>query len=451
MIFDLFIAFSFLGGLFYVGIRKSETVQSQTSYLLADRKTGLLALTATLVMTEFNTATLISFSSLGYLVGTRALFLPAVFLIALLFYALTVAKKWKEFDGISVASFFSKRFGRDIGILTSIALLLAMAGFSAAYVKSLYLLFSPFFPSIHPWILSGILVACSLAMMVRGGLISIIKTDLLAFFATLLVFPLVFFFSWKTSLGLPREIVRGESILPLRFVISLIVLTMFTYILAPWYGQKIFSARCKKTAFLSVLFAALLVFALYALAVMSSWFFRKNGGGVSNPESSFPMAMLLTLPIGLRGLGYALLFAASATTLSGVWSAMCSLIVGDFLSFDEKEAPRYSMGLTLIFGVISYLLANILVDKVLDKLILANIPVAALSFALLGGFYWNGVSRFGVYLSMIVGWACGIGAYLYFGEGYTWYWAMWGIPLTFITGILGSILFPNKRYVNSSY
>jgi len=415
--------------------------------LIADRSSSLFALTATLVMTEFNTATLISFASLGYLAGKRALWLPGVFLIGLLFYAVSVAKKWKGFNGISVASYFSKRYGTDVGILASGALLVAMTGFSAAYVKSLYLLFTPFFPQLNPWILSGLLVSCVLLMTLRGGLFSIIRTDIFSFVVACIFFPLMAYFAYRTPLGDSISVELCE-ILPGSFILSLGVLTMFTYILAPWYGQKIFSARCPKTAYWSVVFAALLVFIFYSLAVLTTWFFRKNGGEAPTAELALPFAMAHVLPSGCKGLGYGILFAASATTLSGVWSAMSSLLIGDF--FPKGGAGNYkrSMVVTLGFAVLSFLFANVLVDRVFQKLVLANIPIAALSFALLAGFYWKNTSRFGVYASMIVGWACGIFSYVYFGEEgrYTWYWALWGIPLTFISGIFGSLLFPNKKF-----
>lgn len=439
MLVDLLVASLFLLGLYYFGIY--QKVQTGSTYLLADRKTKVFALTATLVMTEFNTATLLSFSSLGYLAGIRALSLPLVFLIGLLFYAFSVARKWKGFDGISVAGYFSKRYGRDVGILASIALLLAMAGFSATYVKSLYLLFAPFFPGLEPWTMSGVLALSVLLLMLRGGLISIIRTDIFSFLVCLCFFPLMAFFSYT---GAPVE---SEMVLPSRFIISLVVLTMFTYILAPWYGQKIFAAQSKKTAFLSVFFSAVIVFALYGLAVLSCSWLKSE---IQDPQQALPM-VLLALPSGLKGLGFALLFAASATTLSGVWSAMSTLIVGDFLP--QNQGVKSLKGLTALCAFSSFVLANVLVDKVLDKLILANIPVAALSFALLAGFYWKRTSRFGVYLSMIVGWAFGIGSYLYFGEagGYTWYWAMGGIPAIFISGVIGSLLVPNNKLAFNGY
>lgn len=434
MILDLICALVFLCILFFFGLYRREKVQSTSAYLLADRKMGLFALTATLVMTEFNTATLLSFSSLGYLGGMQALCFPLVFFIGLLFYAAVVAKKWKGFDGISVASYFSKRYGRDVGMLASVALLVAMAVFSGAYLKSLQLLFQPFFPGLNAWILSGVLVAFILMLMLRGGLFSIMRTDVFSFVVVLLFFPLMAFFASKG--GQVTPIVEPVS---MRFVLSLVVLTMFTYILAPWYGQKIFAAKTQRVAFFSVLFAAALIFLLYGLGVMSTWYLRRSGVELSNPEQALPM-VLLSMPSGLKGLGYALLFAASATTLSGVWSAMCTLVV------DEKGSVNKSRGLTVVIALTSYVLANALVDRVLDKIILANIPIAALSFALLGGFYWKRTSRAGVYASMIAGWAVGVGSYLIFGQGeYTWYWAMGGIPIIFISGVVVSLLLPNKK------
>ncbi|NGX53314.1 MAG: putative symporter YidK [Chlamydiae bacterium] len=428
-----------------VGVYKSKRIQSESAYLFADRKTKFIALTATLVMTEFNSATLISFSSLGYGAGFWALTLPFIFLFGLLFYAVTVAKKWKEFDGHSVAGFFTKRYGRDIGLFASTLLLLAMVGFSAAYIKSLILLFQPLVPTVSPWMLSLLLLAIIFAMSLRGGLIAIIRTDMVSMVLMLLFFPLVAFFMWKSS-ALPEisvAIEQSQTILPLRFIFSLIILTMFTYILAPWYGQKIFAAASKRVAYWAVIAAALLVFLLYGSAIFATALFRYRGFDAPSWEQAFPTLIHTVLPRGFKGFAYALFFTTSATTLTGVWSAMSAMWIGDFLKSPSKQTDyRRSMMATLFFAGISFLLANTLVDKVFDKLILANIPVAALSFGLLAGFYWKKASRLGVLISIIMGCACGVGAYWIFGEagGYTWYWAVYGIPLIFLTGIAGSLL-----------
>jgi solute:Na+ symporter, SSS family len=436
----------------FIAIGFASRFKNESSYLVGERKTGFFALTATLVMTEFNTATLLSFASIGYLSGFWGLVMPFVFLIGLLFYALSVAKKWKAFNGLSVAAFFSSRYGKDLGKLVSITLLIAMCGFSATYVKSLVVLFNPIFPLLSSWQLSGILVSLILLITLRGGLIAIISTDLLSFLLTILFFPLITFYVWKfnsvplDSFTLTSVVDSGSKIIPPSFVISLVVLTMFTYIMAPWYGQKLFSAKSEKTAYLSVFTAAFIIFCLYGLVIFSASLLQVNGVQLSNPEQALPYILNQILPIGLRGIGYSLLFAASATTLTGVWNAMTAMCVSDFLDAKLAKSSNRTLVITIGFAVVSYILSNIFVDKIFNKLILANIPILALCFALLAGFYWKKASRLGAYISIIVGFTWGVGAYFYWGDegGYTWYWVMIGIPLIFISGILGSYLFPKK-------
>jgi Na+/proline symporter len=433
-----------LFGLALLAMGMSKSSRTESSYLVADRQTSFLALSATLIMTEFNTATLLAFSSLGYVAGFWGLVLPTIFLIGLLFYAMTVAKKWKSFNGLSVAAFFSQRYGSDLGKLASLTLLTAMAGFSATYVKSLAILFQPLFPHSSEWLLSGLLVGLALIMTLRGGLWSVIYTDTLSCLITLCFFPIMAFYAWN-AIEIPIEIPSwqqmfesGNDKVPLWFITSLIILTMFTYILAPWYGQKIFAAKTEQVAYLSVIAAAIVIFCLYGLAILAAIGLKFNQISLSHPEQALAYIVGKALPHGWRGLGYGIFFAASATTLTGVWGAMTAMIIGDFLKPSQEN--RRMFWIMAGCAWVSYLLSNLLVDQILEKLILANIPVAALSFALLAGFYWKKASRLGAYCSIIVGLLWGCGSYIFWGEegGYTWYWALMGIPLIFVVGILGS-------------
>ena len=304
-------------------------------------------------------------------------------------------------------------------------------------------LFHPLFPSVNLWVVSAMLLGTILAMSLKGGLISIIRTDIASFVLTLLFIPLMIFFICRapSSQSVPLSLAQGQEILPFRFVCSLAVLTMFTYILAPWYGQKIFVAKSPKIAFWAVFSAAILVFLFYGAAIFATAMLREKGIECPSGEQALPLLISQFFPIGFKGFAYAFLLTTSATTLTGIWSAMSAMLTGDFLETKNANYMR-TIGITISFAVLSYILANTVIDHVFDKLILANIPVAALSFGLLAGFYWKKVSRFGVYLSILVGCLSGIGAYALFGEagGYTWYWAIYGIPLSFVAGIAGSAL-----------
>ncbi|MFZ0565348.1 MAG: hypothetical protein WAM28_04110 [Chlamydiales bacterium] len=447
---DLLIFSGLLVSWIGIGFYQPRKIHLESTYLFADRKIGWMSLTATLVMTEFNSATLISFSSLGYTAGFWALSLPFIFLCGLVFYALSVAKKWKSFDGTSVAGFFSERYGRNLGICTSLLLIISMLGFSAVYIKSLTLLFQPLFPSVNPWIMSGLMLAIIFCMSLRGGILAIIRTHLVSFIVVLLFFPLAAFIVWKAPAAtyeLPLSLDQAQEILPFRFIFSLIVLTMFTYILAPWYGQKIFSAKSKKIAYRSVIAAAILIFFLYGSAILATALFRHKGFKSPSSELAFPTLINCCFPKGFKGLAYALLFATTATTLTGVWNAMAAMWIGDFMKpSTATEGCFRSIVATSIFALISFILSNTLIDKVFEKMILANIPIAALSFGLLAGFYWKSVSYKGVLISIMMGCFCGIGAYCLFGEErcYTWYWAAYGIPLIFISGFVGSLIFKDR-------
>ena len=445
---DLFFFFLTIISLILVGIWRTRRVSSEEGYLFADRKTKLIALTATLIMTEFNSATLISFSQLGFDVGLWALSLPLVFLAGLIFYALTVARKWKQYDGFSVGKYFEARYSKSVGVLATNLLMLAMLGFSAVYVKSLTVIFAPFFPNFSPWLLSALLLFVVVIMVLRGGLISIVRTDLFSALLMVAFFSFLLFWMGRGEVSTDQiPIATGAQMMPPSFVASLIVLTMFTYILAPWYGQKIFAAESEKTAFWAVCLAAIGTFILYGVAIVATSMFKQQGHVLVNSESAFGEMIRLCLPNGARGLGFAILFATSATTLTGLWSAMSAMMIGAIYPNRKKVPHDRSMILTLGFALSSFFLANVFVDKIFAKMILANIPVAALSFSLLAGFYWKRASAISAHISIVVGIISGVFTYLYFGDagGYIWYWTMYGIPATFASGVIGTLIWPHPQ------
>ena len=156
-----------------------------------------------------------------------------------------------------------------------------------------------------------------------------------------------------------------------------------------------------------------------------------------------PALVAAWLPSGLRGVGFGVLFAAALTTLSGVWTAMAAMVAADFGWRDARHVARQRQ-IVAAFACASWLGGAFLVDDILNRLILANIPVAALAFALLAGFHWPRATAAGAWASVIVGFAWGAGSFVIVGEsgGYTWPWAMYGIPLIFATGIVVSLATP---------
>ncbi len=457
------IAFTgFLALLVWAGLRRAR---SDAEFLVAERTVGLLPLVATLVMTEFNTSTLLAFSAAGYRAGPMAIALPMVFLIGLAFYTVTVARQWKRFNRLSVAEFFAVRYSPALGRFAAIMLLAAMLGFSATYVKSMGLIFHPFVPALPFPLLAAVLTAIVLLVVLPGGLLSVVRSDVVSFVATLILFPSLWWTSARHSEiagGLSRVFPVAQQALhpvdqwahpalPFWFVTTLITLTCFTYISAPWYGQKIFAAKDERTAFAAVAWGSILVFVLYGSAVLAAAHFRVTDPALADPQLAVPEMIQRFLPAGARGVGLALLFGAALTTLGGVWTAMAAMVAADF----EWAAGR-TIGAQRValcgFAFASWLGGVTLVDDILNRLILANIPVAALAFALLGGFHWPRATVAGAWASIVVGVVWGVGAFVLVGEdgGYTWTWAIYGIPIIFVTGALVSLI-TRPRDVTAAY
>lgn len=439
------------GALVAFGLTRARSTEA---YLVADRRVGPFALVATLVMTEFNTTTLLAFAGFGYRVGPTAVGLSGVFLVGLVWYTLTVARRWKRFNRLSVAELFTERYGRGVGRFASGLLIVAMVGFSATYVKSLTVIFQPWVGAFGPWGLSLALTGLALCTTVAGGMRSVVRTDVFGFVVTIIVIPALLGTALYRYGGFgalasafPAEQLTVDPVtqwnspaLPYRFVASLTVLTCFTYICSPWYGQKVFAAASERVAVAAVGIAAVIVFALYAAAQLAAAFLRVEVSNLQSADAAFPAMIGLWLPPFARGAVYATLLAAAVTTLTGIWSAMAAMVTADFAR--RGTTVRRQRVATLAFAALAWLGANVLVDDILNRLILANIPIAALSFALLAGFYWPRATAAGAWASIAVGVGWGTGCYLYFGEegGYTWYWAMWGIPLIFASGIAVSLV-----------
>lgn len=349
---------------------------------------------------------------------------------------MVVAKKWKEFNGTSVTDFFFAKYGKGIGIISTVFLLMSMAGFSATYLKSITILISQSINDSNNWIVSAYLSLITLVLVIRKGLSSIVKMDRISFIIVMISLPIILYCT--SDLPNQETEISIENILDNKFIISLFPLTMFSYILAPWYGQRIFAAKNKRVAITSVLVSSIVVFILYSFGIFMSYTLAIKGIVLSDPQNAIPFAIRNSISDNLVIYAYILMFLISSTTLTGIWNSMTNIV----MELNNKKTTDSYISTNLGCALVTYILANYLVDNILNKMILANIPVIALSFALLSGFYTNSPSRVGAYVSIFTGLLFGIGSYIIWGdEGvYTYYWAFLGIPAIFISGYIATII-----------
>lgn len=124
--------------------------------------------------------------------------------------------------------------------------------------------------------------------------------------------------------------------IPKSFILSLTIITAFTYILSPWYGQKIFSAKSPRVAFYSVILTSFIVGGLYAIAVFATAQYREVTLGI-NPDSALISLVTQLFPFYVQFMFYVLLFFIALTTIAALWNTMASVF---FAHVSELEVQR---------------------------------------------------------------------------------------------------------------
>jgi Na+/proline symporter len=408
-----------------------------SNYYTAGKKVGFFALTATLVMTELNTSTLIGFSSLGYNYGFSAISLGLVFLFGLFFYAITVAKKWKNFNAISVTQYFGYRYNKAFGIFAAVCLWVAMLGFGANFIHSITVCLQVIFPNYSKELITFVACLIMFVATINSGLKSIIQIDKISFVLSLILFLFLWFYFYKYGQQGIVINVKSHAGLPISFSLSLVVLTCFTYILSPWYGQKIFSAKSPKVAFYAMLVTAILVSLFYVVAIFITASFSKRLD-LANPDLALASIIAGKLPLAIQIYFYIVIFLIATTTIAALWNTMASVI---FAHSNHTKTTNSNRVLVLFIAILSYLIATFFIDHILDKMLLFNIPIAALSFSLIYGFYGKSKNLIGAILSTIVGIVIAVVLYLIFDQAnFVFYWAFVCIPIIFVVGLLPVVI-----------
>lgn len=420
------------------GLWVSRRVQTSLDYTVAGRQLGLFALVGTLVMTEFNPSTMTWFGSISYSAGPRAAWLCLIFITGLGSYGLLVARRWQRLQAVSISEMFEARYSLKLRRTVSLATTLILTLFSSGYLIATSKTFSSALglpssgPLIPGWITADrtlvwtalLITATVLIFTWAGGLISVAFTDTASLVLTVVVFPLLLIGALQyTSAGplfVSYQTVDPDPILPIHFIVTMNVVILLVYPLAPWYGQRMFAAKSEKVAIAAVAIATLATTLLYACGQVAALLYHSQNPNLMDPDQAMGGAMNLFLGTGVRGMMLALLFAVCQTTMSSIWNTTSTMIVQDFYKgwfkpdATDQDQLRVVRFLTLILGFITLLLSTTLLGNLLVVInLFGNTLFAAMFFPCVFGFLWWKASRKAASICLFMGWTIGLGIAIY--------------------------------------
>ncbi|ASQ46860.1 SLC5/6 family protein [Legionella clemsonensis] len=428
----------------FVYISQAKKANTQIEYVTAGKKTKLLPLIATLVMTEINPMALIAMSALGYMAGYWALSMAFIAFLAPLLASLTTSKKWKNFNSTCISTLFDRYLGYTIGNIVRFILIISLIILNATYVKGIIIFSKIILPELSIYIsISTILLFCIFSVL-KKGLSGIIRMDIIGFVLTVIFLLICLIFSYYYShLTFSENEIRHFNdlrVLPVKYLIAIFFLQLIMYSIAPWWGQKIFSANSTKTAYKATIYSAFILFILYSSIILSAIYLKEYGVILKDSDFAFPMIITTFTPTEFTSFYVLTFFYIATTTICGVWSAMSGMITSGFLRKNNEESPKLNYIIWVILGAITYYIAMNNIDSVLHAAVLAVMQICSIYFSVIAIFYFERISKSGSLISIFLSIFIGYTSYILLGEegNYLWFWVIIGIPTMFISGYIAS-------------
>jgi solute:Na+ symporter, SSS family len=434
-VIDLLIIAVYIITVIGYGVYKSRNVRDSEGFLVAGRSLGLFVLVATIVMCEFNTATMVGYSSFGYKAGFYSQLILLSMFIGFVCYTFVVAKRWKRINAASIIEMFEIRYNKSFRLLTTFMILALLLLFSPAYLRALSLIFSstlgiPLIATV------AIISVTVLVFSVVGGLTSVAHTNTFSFVVTLIALPLLWYFARSHALELgglgkvfPKQYLSpnpigmwNDPVMPFSFVFATYMLLFLIYMQAPWYAQLMSSARNEKIAYTSMMIGTLLIVVLYGFSVQTAAYVRVGFPDLKDPQLSLAMAINYWVPVGVKGLSLSVIFAIGQTTMSTIWNNIVSIATTDVFSriidnkASEKKLLKVSRIVTIVVALITIVVSVTVVDQVINTLFVANIFMASLFFPTLGGFLWWRTGEKSVWITTVLAIIVGFTTFFWFNR-----------------------------------
>ena len=392
---DSLVIYSYFVILLILGYKayKSTDQKSEKDFILANRSLSLPAFVATLVTTWYGG--ILGIGEFTYLYGISSwiVFGLPYYVFAFLF-ALFMAKKVRKEKQFTIADVFYDRYGKKVGLLSSIFLLFMTS--PAPYILMLAFLLQLIFNfSLFFSLIAG--TTLSIMYVFFGGFRSVVNTDKFQFVLIYGSFILFFYFLF-TSYGdfdfLQANVSEnhltwfGEN--SIQYIIVWFFLASWTFI-DPGFHQRCAAAKtnsiAQKGILISIIFWFLFDFmtvstGLYAVAILKD----------INPVLSYPLLAEKILPPVIKGIFFTGLLAVIMSTIDS-FTFLSAITFGRDIVWRIKNQKiskhiNYYIKIGLMLtGVISITLAILLPSVIKLWYVIGSLCIPPMLLPLFTGYY----------------------------------------------------------------
>lgn len=478
---DLGVIAAYLVGITWFGARFRSSQNSLKDYFLGGRRAPWWAISLSIVSAETSTLTVIGTPSLSFTGNFGFLQLVFGYLLARLVIATLFLPAYFRGEMFTAYELMRIRFGTRIRRLTAGTFLVLRALAEGVRVFAMSIVISVVLGTGEMASIAAIMVL-TLLYTYEGGMTAVIWTDVIQM--TLYVAGAVL------SLFLVLREIPGGWAHVAAVAEPLGKLQVFDFRIGPlgefftrtysfWAGiiggcflttashgteqllvQRLLSARDEKQS-RAALFSSWVVifiqFTLFLIVGVCLFTLYKDHGWTppAVTDSIYPRFIWDSLPPGLSGLLIAAILAAAMSNLSAALNSLASTTVMDFLrplrggerGGDESLWLKRARLATIVWGVV---LAGVaLLARNWGGVLQAGLSIASIIYgSLLGVFLLGLLTRRVGEIAAMCGMVAGLALMLYVRFAtpiaFTWY-VLIGTAMTFITGILASLFFQEKR------
>ena len=361
--FDFILILIYFIVLIVIGYLSSRK-ESKEDFLIAKRNLNSWQTMATINASKTGSVLMI-FVAMTYLWGVAAIWYFIGMVLGNLIF-IPFGLKLKEESKAryyTLADYFKYNYGKNIAYLVSLLTIFLMFGFAVINLIAGTKIFF-FFTGWPFWLCAIIMVTIIITYLLLGGFNAVVKTDIIQYFAMVIIIVILAFTLFNGSLIPASEWNLFKA--DLGTMIGFFLVGIIFPFAMPDMWQRVYSAK-NKTSLRNGLLLSAIVYFVFAFLLSLISLTVKNSFLDIDPDLALIHGFSNLLPVGLIGLSIVLVFSAIMSSLDSYIFTASSSIVQDFYKINKEKTIRKMRITMVILALLAILLGIVLRDLIISS------------------------------------------------------------------------------------